>query len=145
MLSMYVDIEQENWDETLPFVIFAYNTAKPETTDFMPFSSIHGREAETTLNTMLPFCPADMDDDYIAKMIAKAEKSWQLARMQILKTQNKDCLRYDSKHRTVRYVPGDLVWIYTPVRSVCLSEKLLRRYLGLYKVLRRLSDVIYEA
>ena len=75
MLSMYVDIEQENWDETLPFVIFAYNTAKPETTDFMPFSSIHGREAETTLNTMLPFCPADMDDDYIAKMIAKAEKS----------------------------------------------------------------------
>ncbi|GFW58333.1 transposon Ty3-I Gag-Pol polyprotein [Trichonephila clavipes] len=28
MLSMYVDAEQKNWDEILPFVTFAYNTAK---------------------------------------------------------------------------------------------------------------------
>ncbi|GFT62726.1 hypothetical protein TNCV_3145991 [Trichonephila clavipes] len=27
MLSMYVDVEQKNWDEILPFVTFAYNTA----------------------------------------------------------------------------------------------------------------------
>ncbi|GFV21063.1 transposon Tf2-6 polyprotein [Trichonephila clavipes] len=32
MLSMYVDEEQKNWDEILPFVTFAYNTAKQETT-----------------------------------------------------------------------------------------------------------------
>ncbi|GFV00581.1 hypothetical protein TNCV_1233391 [Trichonephila clavipes] len=30
---MYVDVEQKNWDEILPFVTFAYNTAKQETTD----------------------------------------------------------------------------------------------------------------
>ncbi|GFU91315.1 retrovirus-related Pol polyprotein from transposon 412 [Trichonephila clavipes] len=29
---MYVDVEQKNWDEILPFVTFAYNTAKQETT-----------------------------------------------------------------------------------------------------------------
>ncbi|GFV24797.1 transposon Tf2-6 polyprotein [Trichonephila clavipes] len=29
----------------------------------------------------------------------------------------------------VSYAPGDLVWIYTPVRKVGLSEKLLRRKL----------------
>ncbi|GFV26605.1 transposon Ty3-I Gag-Pol polyprotein [Trichonephila clavipes] len=34
MLSMYVDVEQKNWDEILPFVTFAYNTAKQETTGF---------------------------------------------------------------------------------------------------------------
>ncbi|GFT86229.1 hypothetical protein TNCV_3257881 [Trichonephila clavipes] len=28
ILSMYVDVEQKNWDEILPFVTFAYNTAK---------------------------------------------------------------------------------------------------------------------
>ncbi|GFX79488.1 transposon Tf2-6 polyprotein [Trichonephila clavipes] len=32
MLSMYVDVEQKNWDEILPFVTFAYKTAKQETT-----------------------------------------------------------------------------------------------------------------
>ncbi|GFX29904.1 hypothetical protein TNCV_4750321 [Trichonephila clavipes] len=49
MLSMYVDVEQKNWDEILPFVTFAYNTAKQETTGFTPFYLLHGREAETTL------------------------------------------------------------------------------------------------
>ncbi|GFT58235.1 transposon Ty3-I Gag-Pol polyprotein [Trichonephila clavipes] len=48
MLSMYVDVEQKNWDEILPFVTFAYNTAK-QTTGFTPFYLLHGREAETTL------------------------------------------------------------------------------------------------
>ncbi|GFW89012.1 transposon Ty3-I Gag-Pol polyprotein [Trichonephila clavipes] len=40
--------------------------------------------------------------------------------------------------------PGDLLWVYTPVRKVGLSKKLLRRYFGPYQVLRRLSAVTYE-
>lgn len=144
MLSMYVDTEQKNWDEILPFVTFAYNTAKQETTGFTPFHLLHGREAETTMDTMLPFCPDDVDDDYNRRIIARAEESRQLARVQTLRAQEKDRQRYDSEHRMVYYAPGDLVWIYTPVRKVGLSEKLLRRYFGPYQVLRRLSDVTYE-
>ncbi|GFX07144.1 hypothetical protein TNCV_4268961 [Trichonephila clavipes] len=108
MLSMYVDVEQKNWDEILPFVTFAYNTAKQETT------------------------------------AARAEESRQLARVHTLRAQDKDRRRYDSKHQVVSYAPGDLVWVYTPVRKVGLSEKLLRRYFGPYQVLRRLSAVTYE-
>ncbi|GFV34436.1 hypothetical protein TNCV_1413671 [Trichonephila clavipes] len=143
MLSMYVDVEQKNWDEILPFVTFAYNTAKQETTGFTPFYLLHGREAETTLDTMLPFCPNDFDDNNITKIAARAEESRQLARMHTLRAQDKDRRRYDSKHQMVSYAPGDLVWIYTPVRKVGLSEKLLRRYFGPYQVLRRLSAVTY--
>ncbi|GFU84545.1 transposon Ty3-I Gag-Pol polyprotein [Trichonephila clavipes] len=73
MLSMYVDVEQKNWDEILPFVTFAYNTAKQETTGFTPFYLLHGREAETTLDTMLPFCPNDFDDNNITKIAARAK------------------------------------------------------------------------
>ncbi|GFV91891.1 transposon Tf2-6 polyprotein [Trichonephila clavipes] len=144
MLSMYVDVEQKNWDEILPFVTFAYNTAKQETTDFTPFYLLHGREAETTLDTMLPFCPNDFDDNNITKIAARAEESRQLARVHTLRAQDKDRRRYDSKHQMVSYAPGDLVWVYTPVRKVGLSEKLLRRYFGPYQVLRRLSAVTYE-
>ncbi|GFV86131.1 transposon Tf2-9 polyprotein [Trichonephila clavipes] len=106
MLSMYVDVEQKNWDAILPFVTFAYNTAKQETT------------------------------------AARAEESRQLARVHTLRAQDKDRRRYDSKHQMISYAPGDLVWVYTPVRKVGLSEKLLR-YFGPYQVLRRLSAVTY--
>ncbi|GFX95756.1 retrovirus-related Pol polyprotein from transposon 412 [Trichonephila clavipes] len=85
MLSMYVDVEQKNWDEILPFVTFAYNTAKQETTGFTPFYLLHGREAETTLDTMLPFCPNDFDDNNITKIAARAEESRQLARVHTLR------------------------------------------------------------
>ncbi|GFV15265.1 transposon Ty3-I Gag-Pol polyprotein [Trichonephila clavipes] len=141
---MYVDVEQKNWDEILPFVTFAYNTAKQETTGFTPFYLLHGREAETTLDRMLPFCPNDFDDNNITKIAARAEESRQLARVHTLRAQDKDRRRYDSKHQMVSYAPGDLVWVYTPVRKVGLSEKLLRRYFGPYQVLRRLSAVTYE-
>ncbi|GFU23068.1 transposon Tf2-9 polyprotein [Trichonephila clavipes] len=144
MLLMYVDVEQKNWDEILPFVTFAYNTAKQETTGFTPFYLLHGREAETTLDTMLPFCPNDFDDNNITKIAARAEESRQLARVHTLRAQDKDRRRYDSKHQMVSYAPGDLVWVYNPVRKVGLSEKLLRRYFGPYQVLRRLSAVTYE-
>ncbi|GFW28089.1 retrovirus-related Pol polyprotein from transposon 412 [Trichonephila clavipes] len=112
---MYVDVEQKNWDEILPFVTFAYNTAKQETIGFTPFYLLHGREAETTLDTMLPFCPNDFDDNNITKIAARAEESRQLARVHTLRAQDKDRRRYDSKHQMVSYAPGDLVWVYTPV------------------------------
>ncbi|GFU94126.1 retrovirus-related Pol polyprotein from transposon 412 [Trichonephila clavipes] len=112
---MYVDVEQKNWDEILPFVTFAYNTAKQETTGFTPFYLLHGREAETTLDTMLPFCPNDFDDNNITKIAARAEESRQLARVHTLRAQDKDRRRYDSKHQMVSYAPADLVWVYTPV------------------------------
>ncbi|GFU28101.1 transposon Ty3-I Gag-Pol polyprotein [Trichonephila clavipes] len=107
MLSMYVDVEQKNWDEILPFATFAYNTAKQETT------------------------------------AARAEESRQLARVHTLRAQDKDRRRYDSKHQMVSYAPGDLVWVYTPVRK-SVSPKTLKKVFRPYQVLRRLSAVTYE-
>ena len=144
MLSMYVGVEQKDWDEILPFVTFAYNTAKQETTGFTPFYLLHGREAETTLDTLFPYNIHDSEDGYVSRLVTQAEDSRQLARIRTLKAQQKDKILYDSRHRDVLYNPGDLVWIFTPVRKVGLSEKLLKRYFGPYRVVKQLSDVTYE-
>ncbi|GFS56258.1 transposon Ty3-I Gag-Pol polyprotein [Trichonephila clavipes] len=66
----------------------------------------------------------------ITKIAARAEESRQLARVHTLRAQDKDRRRYDSKHQMVSYAPGDLVWVYTPVRKVGLSEKLLEAELA---------------
>ncbi|UYV80763.1 hypothetical protein LAZ67_19001657 [Cordylochernes scorpioides] len=47
MLSMYTGVEQKDWDQVLPYVTFAYNTAKQEATGYTPFFLDHAREAET--------------------------------------------------------------------------------------------------
>ncbi|GFV24042.1 hypothetical protein TNCV_1841581, partial [Trichonephila clavipes] len=74
-------------------------------------------KAETTLDTMLPFCLTIFDDNNITKIAARAEESRQLARVHTLyeEAQDKSRRRYDfQKHQMVSYAPGSLMWVYTP-------------------------------
>ena len=48
MLSMYVDEYHRNWDIMLPYVMFAYNTARQESAGFSPFYLLYGREPNMT-------------------------------------------------------------------------------------------------
>ncbi|UYV83328.1 hypothetical protein LAZ67_23000576, partial [Cordylochernes scorpioides] len=144
MMSMYVDVEQKEWDVILPFITFAYNTAKQDTTGFTPFSLIHGQEAETTLDTLFPLLKDEDQEDYNREIVTRAEETRQLARLHTLRAQEGNKRLYDAKHREVSYQPGDKVWIFIPVRKIGISEKLIKRYFGPYRVTRRISDVTYE-
>ncbi|UYV64560.1 K02A2.6-like [Cordylochernes scorpioides] len=144
MIAMYVSVEQKDWDVILPYVTFAYNTAKQDTTGFTPFELIHGRESETTVDTLFPNPHEDLQEDYSQRIASRVEETRQLARLETLKAQEKDKARYDSKHEAMDYNIGDLVWIFIPIRKVGLSEKVMKRYFGPYRVTRKLSDVTFE-
>ncbi|GFV09227.1 retrovirus-related Pol polyprotein from transposon 17.6 [Trichonephila clavipes] len=139
MLSMYVDVEQKNWDEILPFVtslIIPLNK-RPQVLRRSIYFMVEGNDTDT-----MPFCPNDFDDNNITKIAARAEESRQLARVHTLRAQDKDRRRYDSKHQMVSYAPGDLVWVYTSEKSRSL-RKTLKKVFRPYQVLRRLSAVTY--
>ncbi|GFY66116.1 transposon Ty3-I Gag-Pol polyprotein [Trichonephila inaurata madagascariensis] len=131
-------------DRILPFVTFAHNIARQDTTGFTPFFLTFGLEAETTLDAMFREPIEYTAQDFVARLVTQAEESRQLARIRTLEAQEKDRLRYNSRHRVVLYQPGDLVFIYIPVLKVGHTEKLLQKYFGQYQVLRKLSDVAYE-
>ncbi|XP_037503481.2 retrovirus-related Pol polyprotein from transposon 412 isoform X2 [Rhipicephalus sanguineus] len=52
MLSMYVDADHRNWDDVLPFVTYAYNTAKHEVTGHSPFFLLYARNPRSFLDTI---------------------------------------------------------------------------------------------
>ncbi|UYV67564.1 hypothetical protein LAZ67_5001228 [Cordylochernes scorpioides] len=141
MLSMYTGVEQKDWDQVLPYVTFAYNTAKQEATGYTPFFLVHAREAETYIDAVLPYLPDEISDDYVGELVTRAEEARQLSRSRLLQSQAKDRRLYDQKHTPVYYQKDDLVWVFTPIRKVGLSEKLLKRYFGPYKVTKKLSEV----
>ncbi|UYV70499.1 K02A2.6-like [Cordylochernes scorpioides] len=144
MLSMYTGVEQKDWDQVLPYVTFAYNTAKQEATGYTPFFLVHAREAETYIDAVLPYLPDEISNDYVGELVTRAEEARQLSRSRLLQSQAKDRRLYDQKHTPVYYQKNDLVWVFTPIRKVGLSEKLLKRYFGPYKVTKKLSEVTYE-
>ncbi|UYV75173.1 hypothetical protein LAZ67_12002747, partial [Cordylochernes scorpioides] len=144
MLSMYTGVEQKDWDQVLPYVTFAYNTAKQEATGYTPFFLVHAREAETYIDAVLPYLPDEISNDYVGELVTRAEEARQLSRSRLLQSQAKDRRLYDHKHTPVYYQKDDLVWVFTPIRKVGLSEKLLKRYFDPYKVTKKLSEVTYE-
>lgn len=77
-------------------------------------------------------------------MSLRNERKSQLARLRTRQQQRYDTHRYNLRHRTAVFKTGERVWIWAPVRRRGLSEKLLKRYFGPYRVLRQLSDVTYE-
>lgn len=144
MLSMYVDVEHTTWDEILPYVTFAYNTATQETTGMTPFSLVYGRAAKSTLDAMLPYVQDDVHPDDVDAFLQRAEEARQLAKIRIQDQQQRDARRYNLRRNDAQYQPGDQVWVWTPIRQRGRSEKLLRRYFGPYKVVRRLGQLTYE-
>lgn len=144
MLSIYVDIEHRTWDDILPYATFAYNTAVQETTRKTPFELVFGRAVVTPLDAMLPVDHISENDCDSTEYIQRAEEARQLARYRIQQQQRADAHRYNLRRRDVQYAPGDRVWVWTPIRLRGRSEKLLRRYFGPYRVLRRVGPLNYE-
>ncbi|GFT23305.1 transposon Ty3-I Gag-Pol polyprotein [Trichonephila clavipes] len=86
------------------------------------------RTDSSQLDTVFPYIADESEDDYVSRLITRVEESRQLARIRTLEAQHRDKTRYDARHRSVSYRPGELVWVFMPDRKVGLSEKKLRRY-----------------
>ncbi|UYV63838.1 K02A2.6-like [Cordylochernes scorpioides] len=77
--------------------------------------------------------------DYLDKI----ERTKQVVINNTEKTQERMKRNYDKKHNERIYEPGHLVAVWTPVRKIGKCEKLLRKYFGPYRILKKLSNVNY--
>ncbi|UYV81901.1 K02A2.6-like [Cordylochernes scorpioides] len=137
MISMY--------DEILPFITHAYNTTIQETTGYSPFFLLFGREPMSLLDddNIPPDSNMDDYDEYIENYLDKIARTRQVVINNTEKTQERLKRNYDKKHIEKIYEPGHLVAVWTPVRKIGKCEKLLRKYFGPYRILKKLSNVNY--
>ncbi|UYV78051.1 hypothetical protein LAZ67_15003310, partial [Cordylochernes scorpioides] len=145
MISMYVNTDQKNWDEILPFITHAYNTTIQETTGYSPFFLLFGREPMSLLDDENIPTDSNMDDydEYIENYLDKIARTRQVVINNTEKTQERMKRNYDKKHNEKIYEPGHLVAVWTQVRKIGKCEKLLRKYFGPYRILKKLSNVNY--
>ncbi|UYV67705.1 hypothetical protein LAZ67_5001654, partial [Cordylochernes scorpioides] len=145
MLSMYVNTDQKNWDEILPFITHAYNTTIQETTGYSPFFLMFGREPTSLLDDRNISVDIDKDDydEYLKHHLDKINRTRKLVINNTIKTQERMKKNYDKKHMERSYEPGELVAVWTPIRKIGKCEKLLRKYFGPYRILEKLSNVNY--
>ena len=51
---------------------------------------------------------------------------------------------YDRRQKAVSFKPGDLVYVYWPESGDGKAKKLLPKWRGPFKVINRMSDVVYR-
>ena len=127
-----------DWDQQLPFLLFAYRTSAQESTKEAPFYLLYGRDARIPTETVLDYqrSPYVVDtDDYKEELVRSLSDAWSSARENISEAQTRQKKFHDRKSSAPKIVVGDRVMVYMPKDSQGKNRKLARPYHGPYRVL----------
>lgn len=141
MISQYVNRDHRTWDEHLPELQFAYNTAVHDATGFIPVYLNHGRElaspAEAEGRQAAPETPDEMHQ--------KLQAVYELVRINLAKVFQKQRKYYDLRRRAWRPQIGE--WVLKKEHPIskkadAFNAKLAPKYSGPYEVRNYVSPVI---
>ena len=130
LLTTVIDRDQRNWDEWLPSVTFAFNTAKHEVTTFSPFYLMFAREAHigidlvTDVNVNVFEGPTA---DYVSLTKDRMRVAYALVQELMQLSFDKAKRRYDERVKSCQFEVGQRVWYFCPRRRRGLSGLWLPR------------------
>jgi len=161
-LFHYVDtLKQDDWDVFLPTVQLMYNTTVSLATGFTPMFLMTGREAR-----MPALCHMEREVEELVRQDPNAN-SFVLRMVESMRGFHEDALKQTAKNKgrlneRIRkplefreYEPGqDFLRVRRPVSTFQsadekekwkISMKLLERFEGPYKIIRKINPVLYDA
>jgi hypothetical protein len=157
-LKAFANEQQNNWDEHLDTVQFAYNTTVHSATGFSPHMMLYGREAKQPHEDWIgKFTKIKSLPKYVNELVKTLQLVWQTAaehKPTEVERMNRVPVR---KHTFVEYQVGDRFYLaHEPKvffqdykdpnrlkRALC--PKLQTSYSGPYVITRKFSPVLYES
>jgi transposase InsO family protein len=142
--------DQSNWDLLLPTVSFIHNTTMNDTIQETPFYLLFGRDpilpADIEFGHQAKKFPADEPNrfDYKTQFVSQLRKKYEEIQNVRAGRQAKQKVRFDKKRKPVEFQIGDEVMLYWPMPKKGFSQKLLPKWSGPYRIVRRLGDVTYR-
>ena len=148
MLSTYVAENQDDWDEYLQAVMFAYRRSLHETTQDTPFFLMFGREAVAPSDVahgirLRTDGPVDIIE-WRTRLLSTIRDAQNKAREAIQFKQHQQKQEYDDRHRNEEFEPGEQVMLFNPAIKKGLSTKLSKQWTGPYRILERTAPQLYK-
>lgn len=143
MLSKYCHETGKNWDEGVPFVLFAIRDAKQESLGFSPAELVFGHVCGP-LKVLKECFMADPSSktnvvDFVFRCRERLKSASVFAREALSASQEVIKKRYDRKAVERQFQPRDKVLVLFPVSGSALSA----RFTGPYVVKSKVSDTDY--
>lgn len=133
-LRIYCSREQHRWSEFLPWAEYARNSLTRTSTGLIPFQCILGLQPP-----LFPWSGEPFSVPAVGEWICLSEWMWDSAHVGLQRALRTQELQANRRHRPhPPYQPGQQVWLSMP------SKKLSQKYVGPFKILRRINEVTYQ-
>lgn len=133
-LKHYINQNQNNWDEYVNLAMFTYNTHVHKSTGYTPYELIFGHKAYIPNSLTSPPQFRYSYEDYYSNLQLKFNKSYEIARENLIKSKEKSKAYYDRNTNEIQYKIGDFVYIQNKQVKSGLNKKLSPNYKGPYKI-----------
>jgi hypothetical protein len=149
ILRCYVNPHQDDWDEHLDTLEFAYNDSLNASTGFTPFYALYGRNPYSPLSLYFPPARKLDEKESVTEFAERMQGVYREVRAAIRRAQIRQAA-YANKSRTEKvFEVGDRVWLSEEYRRPHViarnaKKKLNPNWLGPFQVKRVISDVVYE-
>lgn len=144
MLRKHCSESQQDWDESIQFVMFAAREAVQESLGFSPTQLVFGHEVRGPFKMLKeqlesPTKKVTRVSEYVDKLRNRLQRACSLAREALRSSQVKMKRHFDQKAVAHSFQPGDKVLLLLPVAGSSLSAK----FSGPYAVGKKLSETNY--
>ncbi|KAL3997082.1 hypothetical protein ACER0C_009738 [Sarotherodon galilaeus] len=147
MLQKFVSDTGKDWDQWLPFLLFAYREVPQASTGFSPFELLYGWDVQGPLDLLRKGweSPSSAPNDKGVVQFVLEMRDWlgryhEEAEVNLRDAQRSQKTWYDQQARQREFQPGQKVLLLLP----SANSKLLAKWQGPYTVLRRMGPVTYE-
>ncbi len=130
----------DEWDECLPMVEMAMNSAKQSSTGMSPYQMVFGREMTLPVDTRLGTGLVSTNPA-VGDLGTRLREVWDTARKQIEKSQQRQKRNADESRRKEEFKVGDQVMLSTEELRLIGSKELMRsvkflpKYIGPFRVI----------
>ncbi len=138
MLAMYVTKQQNDWDLWLPYCLFAYNTARQDSTQESPYFLLYGHDPRLPTDVAFNALRArniPWTSDYARSTALNLTEARELALQNIVKAQNNQKKQNDKKVYLKANEIGDMVYLWLPQLQRGQIPKLSSLWSGPHEIL----------
>uniref|UniRef100_A0A667YIB5 Gypsy retrotransposon integrase-like protein 1 n=1 Tax=Myripristis murdjan TaxID=586833 RepID=A0A667YIB5_9TELE len=124
MLRKFVNETGSDWDQWLPYLLFAYREVPQASTGFSPFELLYGHEVRGPLSLLREIWEGDQGRvgpvnivSYVVQMRERLERMNELAQAYMVEAQQRQKAWYDRSARQRSFSPGQKVLVMLPTED----------------------------
>ena len=147
MLKKFVSETGTDWDNWLPYVLFAYREVPQASTGYSPFELLYGRDVRGPLSLLKEAwmgeeqVPQSQNSlTYVLEMREKLKSMAELAQQNLEQAQQRQRTYYDKRAKARSFQAGEKVLVMLPSDN----SKLLAKSQGPFQVIRKLGSTTSE-